>query len=634
MLMNGGKLDGRYLLEREIGSGGFGAVYLATDTRFSGNNQVAIKQIKLNDEQATKLFRQEADLLYNLSHPNLPKVTNCFEENGANYIVMDYVSGEDLAASLKKGRHFNVEECLEIAERVLDALEYLHSFLIYHRDIKPHNIKINEDGKIYLLDFGTAKGNLEQTNPTMQFGQSITGFTPFYAPLEQVLRVDPNSFLMLQSLDSPKLEEFLHRKTDERSDIYSLGATLYHLLTGHSPERATATIRAFSVWSGKPDPLPRCREINPEIPPDLANIIHRSLEIEPEKRFQKAAEMRRALKNPSAVTFSPNISESLTIALPPESNPAINISNPSIQPTEVFLNQSFSLPPEPSKNLFVTSGGKTQNEPALLPTLGANPSALPGMPGTAVSSSTARSFIAPPSNQPPPKSKLLLYLSAAGVFLILCAGVGGWLAVRQSAESSSKKIETTKTEAVMPPAPPKNLRNLSYFLTVQKMRDGKPFQDPFQSSGQEIFESGYRFQMHFALPEDGFFYAFAEGLDENGNTVLNIQFPTPKNNNGSAEIAARRQYATAKSEFDGQPGTEKFWILWSREKPEIAEAARADAFENESNVTDSDVRDKLKNLLEKSSKNKINVSKEAEQKVTNVTFEGDAVAQLIQLEHR
>ena len=218
MLMNGGKLDGRYRLEREIGSGGFGAVYLATDTRFSGNNQVAIKQILLNNEQATKLFRQEADLLYNLSHPNLPKVTNCFEENGANFIVMDYVSGEDLAISLKKGRSFGIEETLEIADNVLDALEYLHSFLIYHRDIKPHNIKINEHGKIYLLDFGTAKGNLEQTNPTMQFGQSITGFTPFYAPLEQVLRVDPNSFLMLQSLDSPQLEEFLHHKTDERSE--------------------------------------------------------------------------------------------------------------------------------------------------------------------------------------------------------------------------------------------------------------------------------------------------------------------------------------------------------------------------------------------------------------------------------
>ena len=122
MLTNGGKLDGRYLLERKIGSGGFGAVYLATDTRFSGNNQVAIKQILLDNEQATKLFRQEADLLYNLSHSNLPKVTNCFQENGANFIVMDYISGEDLATSLKKGKQFSVAESLEIADVVLDAL--------------------------------------------------------------------------------------------------------------------------------------------------------------------------------------------------------------------------------------------------------------------------------------------------------------------------------------------------------------------------------------------------------------------------------------------------------------------------------------------------------------------------------
>lgn len=640
MLMNGGKLDGRYRLEREIGSGGFGAVYLATDTRFSGNNQVAIKQILLNNEQATKLFRQEADLLYNLSHPNLPKVTNCFEENGANFIVMDYVSGEDLAISLKKGRSFGIEETLEIADNVLDALEYLHSFLIYHRDIKPHNIKINEHGKIYLLDFGTAKGNLEQTNPTMQFGQSITGFTPFYAPLEQVLRVDPNSFLMLQSLDSPQLEEFLHHKTDERSDIYSLGATLYHLLTAHTPERATATIRAFSVWSGKPDPLPPCVQLNPEIPPELAKIIHRSLEIAPEMRFQTAAEMRRALKNPPAVS-TPVIPELLTVALPPASNPAINLSNsinhsnPSIQPTAAFLNQSFAQPAEPPGNPFITSGGATKNEPELLPTVKPESvAAPPAMPDETILPPIERSFAAPPLIQSPVKSKWLLYLGAIGVFLVLCAGVGGWLAWRQATDAPLKKVETVKSETVSPLAPPSNLRSLSYFLTVQKMRDKKPFQEPFQSSGQEIFENEYRFQMHFALPDDGYFYAFAEGLNASGETVLTIQFPTPTINGGKSEVSAKRQYETYQSEFDGKPGTEKFWIVWSREKPGIAETARADAFENKGVVTDANVRAKLKFFLGNAAENQTNVSKETDKKITQIEFAGDAVAHLIQLEHR
>ncbi len=632
MLTNGGKLDGRYLVERKIGSGGFGAVYLATDTRFSGRNQVAIKQITLDHEQATKLFRQEADLLYNLSHPNLPKVTNCFQENGANFIVMDYISGEDLATSLKNGAKFGVAETLEIADKVLDALEYLHSFLIYHRDIKPHNIKINESGKIYLLDFGTAKGNFEESNAA-DFGQSITGFTPFYAPLEQVLRVDPNSFLMLQSLGSPRLEEFLNFRTDERSDIYSLGATLYHILTGKSPERATATIRAFSKWSDKPDPLLSCREINPEIPSELANIINRCLEIEPEQRFQTAKEVRQALKNLQSATSSPQISELLTIALPPDSNPAINISNPSIQPTAVFLNQPFSQPVEPKSEPVATPRVIT-NKPDLLPTVEANPAVM-SSPKTesAAAVPTNRNFYAAPEVlQSNSKSNLPVYLGLA-FMLLISIGFGGWFALRNSTETAVIKPETLKTDASAPPIA-RNLRSLSYFLTVQKMRDKKPFQEPFQSSGQEIFENGYRFQMHFALPEDGYFYAFAEGLNERGETVLKIQFPTPNSNNGSAKVSSKRQYETFPSEFDGIAGTEKFWIVWSREKPEITENARADAFENSGSVSDPNLRNKLKSFLENAAKSKTNVTKETDKKTTQVEFEGDAVAHLILLEHR
>ncbi len=295
MLTNGRILDGRYSVFKEIGSGGFGAVYLAEDMRFSGNNRVAIKKIPQIGEQHVKSFRLEADLLYNLKHPNLPKVSDCFQEDGANFIVMSYISGDDLAQLLGQGKHFSINEVLEIADKVLDALEYLHSFTIFHRDIKPHNIKIDTDGKIFLLDFGTAKGKFDETTLTHQAGQSISGYTPFYAPLEQVLRIDPNSFFLLQSLDSPTVENFLNRKTDARSDIYSLGTTLYHLLTRFSPEKATSTIRAHAVWSGKPDTLEPIQNLNADVSDKLAEIIRRSVEIEPEKRFQTAAEFRQAL---------------------------------------------------------------------------------------------------------------------------------------------------------------------------------------------------------------------------------------------------------------------------------------------------------------------------------------------------
>lgn len=648
MLFDGKKLDGRYLLEKQIGSGGFGAVYLATDTRFSGNNQVAIKQISLNSEQATRLFRQEADLLYNLSHPNLPKVTNCFQENNQNFIVMDYISGEDLAESMKKGKRFTVAESMKIADKVLDALEYLHSFLISHRDIKPHNIKIDESGKIFLLDFGTAKGHLETTNPT-QFGQSITGFTPFYAPLEQVLRVDPNSFLLLQSLDLPYLEEFLHRKTDQRGDIYSLGATLYHILTGMSPERATATIRAFSIWSGKPDPLPQCSSLNAGITPELEKIIHRSLEIEPDRRFQTAKEMREALKtSQESAGYTPQISNEMTVAISPESNPSFNISNSSIQPTEVFLSHSLKPTFDPkSEPQIVNYDADLKSETNLSATIGAKPLTAPSLIETKnqtippSSPTGGNPFVAPAMKQPSSskKSKLPLLLGALGVFLLLCAGVGGWLALRQWSSPTAKKtetpkVETSKAENNVSVAPAKNTRSLEYFLTVQKMRDDKPFQEPFQSSGQEIFENGYQFQMHFALPDNGYFYVFAEGLNEDGENVISIQFPTPNSNNGSAETVVRKQYQTSASRFEGKPGTEKLWIFWSREKNETAENARAEAFENAGVIGDAGLRDKLKNLLETAAENKTNVSENSVEKITQIEFTNDTAAHLIKLEHR
>ena len=596
MLTNGKKLDGRYILREEIGSGGFGAVYRATDTRFSGNNQVAIKQIPLNNAEAATAFRHEANLLYNLSHPNLPKVTNCFQEDGASFIVMEYISGDDLSESLKKGKRYGVAESLEITDAVLDALEYLHSFTIFHRDIKPHNIKISGNGKIYLLDFGTAKGSFDETT-LPRIGQSITGFTPFYAPLEQVLRVDPNSYLLLKSLETPRLEEFISRKTDERSDIYSLGATVYHLLTGYSPEQATATTRAFSLWSGKPDPLPSCQIVNPEIPERLAQIVHRCLEIEPEKRFQTAAELRRELKNPSPTNSSPKVSEQMTVALPADARNRLN--------AESISTRAANLKSEPIARFSFEVENEAERETDLRP--------IEDLSGERRKLKQAK-----------PKSKMPLYLGLL-VLSVVLGVLAGWLWWRNSAETPPSVAEN-------PPA--KNARNLSYSLLVQKMRDGKKFQEPFESSGQEIFETGYQFQMRLTPPADGYLYIFAEGINERQEKVFNLIFPTPQRNQGSAAVSAPRQYETGWNQFDGKTGTESFWMIWNKTQPEIAEKARQNAFGNAGVVTDGNLKNLLKSYLVSESKNYAEASKETGKKITKVGFEGDGLVYRIHLEHR
>ncbi|HVE57694.1 MAG TPA: serine/threonine-protein kinase [Pyrinomonadaceae bacterium] len=620
MLENGKIIDGRYTIREKIGSGGFGAVYLAEDTRFSGNNRVAIKQIMSDNERVAKTSKVEADLLYNLSHPNLPKVTNCFQEEGANFIVMDYISGEDLAQGLLKKRKFQVAEVLKIADTVLDALEYLHSFPIYHRDVKPHNIKIDQKGKIFLLDFGTAKGNAsEEAEKTLQFGgQSITGYTPFYAPLEQVLRVDPNSFLLLTALNEEKLRDFAERKTDGRSDIYALGATLYHLLTGFSPEQATATVRAHALWSDKPDPLPNIQTLNAEVSPALANAIHRALEVMPEHRFQTAAEFRQSLK----------LSQMASVPT---------------QATEV-INPAIQYPPAPNQ--------PTSNQPSptqIAPQIINIRQDAPSVP----TFQQPANFVSETHESAPQSNTKNFSLIGLGVILLLVLGASGagliWKFASNKAEKTIANTNQSETTALNSGAangssqnsanggaktnPSQPARNVDYSLLVQKMRDGKKYQEPFESSGQEIFENGYQFIMNLTPSEKGFLYIFAEGLNDKNEKVFNIIFPTPKQNAGLADVSADQKYQTGWNEFSGTAGTENFWVIWSKEKNDTAEKSRENAFANGGKVSDKDLEKKLKDYLE-SEKIQKTATKDIDKKLSKIEFEGDSAVYLIQLEHR
>ncbi len=634
------KLDGRYLIHKEIGSGGFGAVYLAEDTRFGGNNRVAIKKIVSTNRQITDSFRQEANLLYNLSHSNLPKVTNCFQEDGASFIVMDFITGEDLGEKLKKGKRFSVKEVLEIADTVLNALEYLHSVLIFHRDIKPHNIKIDETGKIFLLDFGTAKGTFDEGAITQKLEQSVVGYTPFYAPLEQILRVDTNSYLLLQSTDSPHLDAFLDMKTDARSDIYSLGATLYHLLTGFSPEKATATVRAHLIWSGKQEPLPDCQSLNPQISDGLAKILKRAMEILPASRFQTAKELREALKNQGEMSETIG-TEDKTVQIGAEHIPIQKPSRVKIPVGENPLLQTRS------SRSGVTSESAPQKSVPTETALFVESS----LPEKSVPTEFAgdRSVIAPIESLFPPKNKsekksggkMFLFVGAA-VLLFALLGLGGFVAVKQfkllpdgKEETKAENNENNSASEAGTSVNTTIKRSMEYSLLVQKMRGGAKYQEPFESSGQEIFENGYQFQMRFSPPDDGFLYVFAEGLNDKGEKIFNIIFPTPVRNGGKANVSAKQKYESGWNEFGGKAGTENFWIIWNKDKNDLLENSRENAFSSDiGELTDAELKSRLKNFLEEEKNKKVNAEKETAQKLTQINFEGDSAVYLIELEHR
>lgn len=273
-------LGNRYQVVSVLGYGAMGAVYLAEDKRLVGR-RCAIKENRPNTNDGPEVhsrireqFLAEASVLARLDHPNLPKVSDYFVENEHEYLVMDYVEGEDLDSMLQRVQEPLPEESvLDWADQVLDAMAYLHNQRpqpIIHRDIKPANIRLNLQGSVKLVDFGLVK-LLDTSNPQTKVELRGLG-TPAYAPLEQFASSDEH--------------------TDTRSDIYALGATMYHLLTNMYPPDVHQRLLNDDI-------LPPPRELVPQISENTEQTILRAMEVYPQNRFQSAQEMRQALSEPS-----------------------------------------------------------------------------------------------------------------------------------------------------------------------------------------------------------------------------------------------------------------------------------------------------------------------------------------------
>lgn len=262
-LVEGDLLNGRYRIMDVLGHGGMGSVYRAHDESLSVD--VAVKENLFTTDDYAQQFRLEAVILASLRHPNLPRVTDHFvlPEEG-QYLVMDYIEGPDLRQILEKNGPITEEEAIRIGAAICDALDFLHTRkpAVLHRDIKLGNIKLVPDGHICLVDFGLAK-ILEDDQATLAGARAMT---PGYSPPEQ----------------------YGSSRTDARSDVYSLGATLYAAITGYIPEDSLA--RAVDGLELTP-----IRKRNPKISQRFASVIEKSMETSAEKRYQSALEFKQAL---------------------------------------------------------------------------------------------------------------------------------------------------------------------------------------------------------------------------------------------------------------------------------------------------------------------------------------------------
>lgn len=309
MLSKGQKINDRYEIVKSIGEGGMANVYLANDTIL--DRKVAVKVLRgdlSTDDKFIRRFQREALSVSNLSHPNIVEVYDVGEEDGQHYIVMEYIEGKTLKQLLKKRDSLTLTEVIDIMTQLTDGIAHAHESYIIHRDIKPQNIMIQDDGRIKITDFGIAMAlnatQLTQTN-------SVMGSVHYLPP-----------------------EQASGKGTTVKSDIYSMGILMYELLTGTVPFKGDNAVEI--ALKHMKDKIPSIRKQNPAIPQSVENILLKATAKNPRNRYDTAREMHEDLvhcldeehANDKKVTFEyPENDLDITAPLP-VTNPKKKVEKP------------------------------------------------------------------------------------------------------------------------------------------------------------------------------------------------------------------------------------------------------------------------------------------------------------------
>src|SRR5262245_14452647 len=258
---------GKYEVSEQIGVGGFGAVYRGRDPFIK--RTVAIKTCQVNDDEIKHRFFREAELAGNLHHRNITTIYDFGVENGIPYIVQEFLTGEDLDKKIKRGEAIPVARKVEILVGIAEGLGYAHSASIIHRDVKPANVRILDDGAVKVMDFGIAKSLQSESNLT-QTGITL-GTSAYLAP-----------------------EQIRGEAIDRRTDVFAMGVLAYELVAYRKPFRGEhlSTI-LYKILNESPEPL---ESLAPEAPPGLVAVVNRALAKNPADRYPSMDDLRRDLQ--------------------------------------------------------------------------------------------------------------------------------------------------------------------------------------------------------------------------------------------------------------------------------------------------------------------------------------------------
>ncbi|MEW6240584.1 MAG: serine/threonine-protein kinase [Chloroflexota bacterium] len=428
----GKSLSNRYVIEELLGQGGMSAVYKATDPNLK--RVVAIKMIHThlsNDPDFVKRFEEEATAVAQLRHPNIIQVYDFNRDDDVYYMVLEFVPGETLQDHLKRlnqgGRRLSVTSAMEYIANACDAVDYAHQRGMIHRDIKPANLMLNTLGQVILMDFGIAKivGGQRHTATGAVVG------TAMYMSPEQIKGEQP----------------------DRRTDIYSLGVTLFELVSGQPPFDADSAMTLMMMHVN--DPVPDPRKLNPDVPDDLVAVINKALAKDPNERYQTAAQMAAALRN-ALGRVKTGVSPA---AVPPG---ATMVDSAVVPPGSTMVEESVLTPGATRVDEAVVPPGSTMVEEAAIPSVGAQGTVVESGPltgpGTAARPAPAPS--APTASTRPKSSGMALPMIIGGVVGGACLLIGGIFMVSQlfgdgsagATEAPIVAVVDTPTEFVLPTA--------------------------------------------------------------------------------------------------------------------------------------------------------------------------------------
>lgn len=545
----GTPINNRYLVEKELGKGGMGKVYLARDLELH-NRPVVIKillEASLENPYVVKKFRQEVEALSRIDHPGVVNVLGAGElADGKPYIVMQYVSGVTLRSEIP-AEGMDLERAALILEQIGAALENVHEKGIFHRDLKPDNIMLQPfkggTERIKVVDFGIAKVKDSVVGPS----------TVNNVPIGTALYMSPEQLRGGDTITAA-------------SDIYSMGIIAYEIVTGRRPfnPRSAPQLLEMHREGVRVNPI----ALRANLSTEAQAIMLRALSFEPSARYQSAGEF----------------GESLARAL------LNDIEAASVQTTKRITESVAIIPPKSDNALanFFGQGGLRFRFGKNWPT-----------------------FI-------------------GGLLMITLVSVAVYLRFTNRDDKPPDPTTNTNAESTSVPT-----RSFAYWLTVQKMRNGRQYQEPFPSSGQETFETDYKFRLNVNSPAPGYLYLFNEGPPDEDGTRFTIIYPTPEANNGSATLGANQSIKTNWNTFKGQTGTENFWIVWAASPVVELESAKIEAFKHPKGaLTDQNLTLVKDYLMAREAEVKLRTSKDRVSQVTTVRGPGDVLVKLLELQHR